>query len=352
MGFLIYSEALIPHYQEETRALYRYSNRANIEHLVSFLPNKLYDNATPANGIYITNFVDRINTAFQYQFVGEREADIKGSYKVFAEVEAYTGEKENYKTIWKKLFPIITETSFEKNASELSINEDIPLNLTSYDNFASEITEISRVNSQLKLTVIMDVNLQAITNHGLIEEKVSPSIVIPLNTNYFEIAKNIPADKETAIEETKEVKAPINKTMVTIYSVTLGLMIVALFCLIYLTVGTEKDEFTKTLNKIFKKHGSRLVALNTNLNETIDQYIKVREIEDLVRVADEIGKPIMYKYSVIPQEITMFYVSEENSVYLFNLKDYIESLEKERALREKKKINKQEAKGKGDNLPS
>ncbi len=97
----------------------------------------------------------------------------------------------------------------------------------------------------------------------------------------------------------------------------------------------------KTLNKIFKKHGNRLVALKINI-EPAEQYINVRDIEDLVRIADEINKPIMYKYSSTPQEITRFYIIEENTLYLFDLKEYIDSLEKEKAmLIEKKKSIKQ-----------
>lgn len=341
MGTLIYYETMVPHYEEKKVALYRYSNKTNIDHQVSFLPNDLYDNAVPPNGIYITNFLDRINTTFQYQFVGEREANIEGSYKVVAEVEGYTGEKESYKTIWKKIFILVPETSFQNNTNEFSIREDIPINLASYSNFADKIIETSKVNSQLKLTVLMDVNLQANTSQGVVEERVSPSIIIPLNTNYFEITKLIPDDKVAAIEETRQVQLPVNRKLVIIYSIVLGLMIISLFCLIYLTVGVEKDLFIKTLNKIFKKHGNRLVALKINI-EPAEQYINVRDIEDLVRIADEINKPIMYKYSSTPQEITRFYIIEENTLYLFDLKEYIDSLEKEKAmLIEKKKSIKQ-----------
>lgn len=350
MGTLIYYETMVPHYEEKKVALYRYSNKTNIDHQVSFLPNDLYDDAAPPNGIYITNFLDRINTTFQYQFVGEREANIEGSYKVVAEVEGYTGEKESYKTIWKKLFTLVPETSLQNNTNELSISEDYSINLASYSNFANEIIENSKINSQLKLTVFMDVNLQANTTHGVVEERVCPSIIIPLNTNYFEFIKIIPEAKEAAIEETRQVQLPINGKLVIIYSIVFGLMIISLFCLIYLTVGINTDPFIKALNKIFKKHGSRLVALNTNIKETVEQYINVRDIEDLVRIADEIGKPIMYKYSTIPEEITHFYVCGESTLYVFNFQDHIKTLNKEKAMKIEKRKNKKQNKEEDKNI--
>ena len=97
-----------------------------------------------------------------------------------------------------------------------------------------------------------------------------------------------------------------------------------------LTVGTEKDNFTKSLNKIFKKHGSRLVALNSSIPESFKDYNNVKAIDDLVRIADEIGKPIMYKYSAAPKEITQFYVWDENQLFIFDLNEAIKKMEMEK----------------------
>ena len=120
-----------------------------------------------------------------------------------AEVERVILGKRVIKPFGKN-FILVPETSFQNNTNEFSIREDIPINLASYSNFADKIIETSKVNSQLKLTVLMDVNLQANTSQGVVEERVSPSIIIPLNTNYFEITKLIPDDKVAAIEETRQ----------------------------------------------------------------------------------------------------------------------------------------------------
>lgn len=331
MAVLIYYEYRIPHYQEEKIALYKYFIKSDINPQVSYFPNLLYDAENPPVGsIYITNFTNVINTSFQYQFFGEQTANISGNYQINAEVEGYTGEKETYKTIWKKIFILLPETSFQENNNKLTIQEEIPIKLEDFNNFANKVAEVSKVNSQVKLTVYMDVSLNAQTQHGIIEERANSTMVIPLNTNYFEITKNIPPEKQSAIEETRQVQLPVNKNLIIIYSVVFGIMLILLLCTIFLTVGTEKDNFTKSLNKIFKKHGSRLVALNSSIPESFKDYNNVKAIDDLVRIADEIGKPIMYKYSAAPKEITQFYVWDENQLFIFDLNEAIKKMEMEK----------------------
>jgi len=349
MAVLLYYECKVPHFQDEKIALYKYNSKADINTRISFLPNNLYDPEAPViHGVYLTNLVNRINTIFQYQFYGERAANINGVYKVTAEVEGYTGEKETYKTIWKKSFMLIPETSFEEYNDKLNIQEEISVNLADYKNFVNQIEEVSKVNCPVKLTVYMDVSLKAQTQHGIIEERVNPSMVIPLNTGYFEITKNIPPEKQSAIEETRQVQLPVNKNLIIIYSGVLGIMLILLLCTVFLTVGTEKDSFTKALNKIFKKHGSRLVALNSNIPGSLKDYNKVKSIDDLVRIADEIGKPIMYKYSAEPKEITHFYVWDENQLFLFDLKEAVKKMEEEKLQKGiKKSIVKREKDIKG-----
>lgn len=350
MSILLYFEYKIPSFQEEKVSLYGYNNKADIDYTISFKPNMLYDEGISAAGeIYLTSYVETINTLFRYQFSGEREGRITGNYKIIAEVEGYTGEKETYKTIWKKLFTLVPETSIEEYNKRLLIERELPLNLNTYNNFAELIKNDSKVSSQVKLTVFMDVDLDVETDKGTVKEKLSPSITIPLNTNYFEITKNIPPEKQSAIEETRQVQLPVNKNLIVIYSVVLGLMLILILCTIFLTVGTEKDSFIKALNKIFKKHGSRLVALNSNIPGSFKDYNKVKAIDDLVRIADEIGKPIMYKYSADPKEITQFYVWDENQLFIFDLLEAVKKMEMEKPQKpiKKPKIKREKEKASG-----
>jgi hypothetical protein len=123
-----------------------------------------------------------------------------------------------------------------------------------------------------------------------------------------------------AIERVQQVRRPVDEKLLIIICAGIGILIVTL--LIFLLFGTksaEVDIFVKKLKKIFKKHGTRLVALNSEIIGGEVFQNKVRRMEDLVRVSDELGKPIVYKHSENYKENSKFWVIDENRYYLFEL---------------------------------
>jgi hypothetical protein len=170
----------------------------------------------------------------------------------------------------------------------------------------------------------MNIDLTGITDKGPIEKSISPSLIIPLDVDMFEITEENIVDQTEAIEEIKQVQKPINKNLIIIYGIILVFLIIALIILIFFTkLACEKNPLEKELSRIFKKYGDRLVALNSDISITNSK--NVNSIEDLVKIADEIERPIVYKYCE-NKEINKFYVSDVNEMFLLDLK-YLDNSE-------------------------
>jgi len=169
--------------------------------------------------------------------------------------------------------------------------------------------------------VLMNINLDASTEKGPIKETLSPGVIIPLNTKYFEIQKSQTGEKPGKIEATQKVPLPVDRMTVVVYSISLGVLLLALIYLAFFTITVEKSPLIKALDRIFKKHGSRLVALNSEITSGTPNLFKVKSIDDLVRAADEIGKPIIYRYSTNVREINRFYVFDDSITFIFDVKD-------------------------------
>ena len=164
----------------------------------------------------------------------------------------------------------------------------------------------------------MNVNLNVNINKKYAEEFISPDLVIPLDVAMFEITGNNIEDNPGAIEETIQVKLPANKSLILTYGIILAVLITSLIILIFFTERlSDKSLLERELDKIFKKHGDRLVALNSNIN--VKNPMVVKSIEDLVRVSDEAGKPVLYRYSDDYNEINKFYVTDENETFVLDL---------------------------------
>ncbi len=326
ISFLLYKGIKDPGFEEQKKPVYSYNNKASINYKVFVKPNNLYEkNPLDEGKIYITEFVDYINTTFNYEFTGERNADLNGSYTILGKIQGFTGEAEKLVNIWEKNYVIVPEKNFNFKDSSKSIKEELRLDINQYNAFVKEIVESSKINCQTNLSIVMNINLKGDTDKGPIEELISPSLIIPLNTSMFQIGGNTNIEKTGAIEEIIEVPLPINKKQVTIFGVILGILLIGLIYILLFTkaILSIKDPLEKTLKQIFKKHGDRFVALNSNSSIIGTNTNLVKSIEDLVRIADEIGKPILYKYSPNYNEIKRFYVIDREDIYVLDINESI-----------------------------
>lgn len=339
--FLLNKTVKHPGVKEEKVSLYTYNQTANVNYKVFLKPNPLYSEETlDERKIYITKFVNYIDTSLKYQFSGDRKVDVKGDYNITATVEGYVGEGETYKIIWKKEYLLLPKKEYSFNDKKASINENIKLNIDEYNNFVKKIIEETGININVKLVVAMNVNQKVNTDKGLIEETISPVVEIPLNKDYFEIAGNLSQEKPGTIEETKQVQLPVDENKVIMYKIILGILFILLIFMIFFTKAKPMlNPHEKMIKRIFKKHGDRLVALNNVIENTHEKHSEVKSIDDLVRIADEIEKPIMYKHSLDYKEISKFYVYDDKQIYIFDLAKIIIDKNLDNSKKDKSKNN-------------
>lgn len=323
ISYLLFNEINNPGVEEQEKSIYEYSNKATANYKVHLKPNNLYKGTTMEEGqMYITEFVDQISTNFNYNLTGESPAEITGKYSVSAQVSGFINEGEKKINVWVKDFPLIVNKNIISSDGTLTIKENIKLNLNEYNTFVTEIKEASKLTVQSVLTLKMDVEVKGTTEKGTFEEMVSPNLTIPLNVSMFEISGNSNVDNPGSIDETIMVQLPVDKKQVILYGVILGILcVLAIFMLVFTKGITAIDPLEKELKKIIKKHGDRLVALIYDIDVTSNR--SVRSFEDLVRISDEMGKPILYKYNENFREIEKFYVTNEDEIYMFDLKDFL-----------------------------
>lgn len=316
---LLYRGTLCPGFEEKKVPLYSYKNRTAIDYMVYFKPNILYEECSPSeNNIFITNFVDYIQPSFFYEFTGEQTADISGNYEINAVMEGYVTENDKHKTIWEKKYNLIPKESFKVKDRKISITKKIPIKLEEYSSFVTQLIEESKAGSQVKLTVSMNVNLNVITDKGLIKEQFTPTMIIPLNVAYFEIVKSKTEEKAGAVEEAKMVQVPPDKVLLIIFGIALFISLAALSYLMFFTKPAPKaDPLVSNLKRILKNHGSRLVALTHDIADGNATCYNVKSFDDIIKIADEVEKPILYKYNSDLRGITSFCVADGAVMYVY-----------------------------------
>lgn len=322
--FVLYGN---PGSKKENVALYNYSQQDNIAYSVALKPNSLYNSSSLGEGmVYLSPLVDGISATFHYQYKGEREAELKGDYEIFGIAEGYQGVKETYKTLWTKRYVLQAKTSFSDKNKDLALTRQIPIAFNDYRDYAGNLAKDLNLTFNSKLTVYMVVHLQAVTDNGTINETLSPNLVIPLNPPYFEITKNVTGMKTGAIRRTEEIKLPVNKQIVFICGSVIALAAAALIYVLLFTSGTKpQDPAAKRARQIFSKYGNRMVALSDGLPATYGSRYRLNSLEDLIRLSDETGRPVLYEYQEDMKNIKEFSLVDQNVLYSWHLKEDAES---------------------------
>ncbi|MCO1600937.1 DUF5305 family protein [Desulfosporosinus nitroreducens] len=309
-----------PGFNENMVPLYSYESQGKVNYEVTLKPNSLYDKKSLGEDqVYLSNLVDFIDTTYSYNFTGERVAEVKGNYEIVAVIEGYIGEGDRLTTLWRKEIPVLANNNFSIKDKTFSITKKMSLKLQDFNDIVQKISEESKVTAQTKVTASMNVVFDAKTDKGEIKKTSESSIEIPLAGSYFMINKKQGENLSEAIEEVKLVPRAVDTKLLTLGGTGIGIVVVALLILIFKTQSVEENVFDSKLKKIFKRHGTRLVALSSEIAPKSELQSRVRSMEDLVKISDELLKPIVYKHSDNDKENSKFWVIDEDRFYFFQL---------------------------------
>lgn len=319
--YLLYS-TMNKKFIEQKIPAYSYNNSAKVSYSVSLLPNILYSEKNLAEGkTYITDYIDSINTKLNYEFKGDGPAEITGKYSVVAMVEGLLAREKDSKILWTKEYILQPETSFSGSGNTATLNKDMAIRINQYNSFVQQVMEATKINFDSKLTIKWIVTIESKTDKGVIKEELTPAMEIPLNSKFFEIGGNLATEKKGAVEENVMVISPVYQNKLIISYSLIGIcVLVLLFLLIFTSSKGTDDPLEKQLKQIFKLHGDRMVALSSELDASTEKLIQVKTIDDLIRISDDVGKPILYSNRTGSGNLKKFYVIDEKLVYTLCLK--------------------------------
>jgi len=174
-----------------------------------------------------------------------------------------------------------------------------------------------------KLIITASVFVTGSTTTDTFYGSLSPTLEIPLNVNLIDIQTPLTQSQSDKIEKTKTITLKTSNQQLIIYIITtvLSSILLALFLVLTKNKTQTTDELAKTVKKIRKKYGEWIVDID-NLPSSIDkQVLTVKTLDDLVKISEELGKPVMHYTSVTPNpgERHIFYVIDEDTHYKYVL---------------------------------
>jgi len=174
-------------------------------------------------------------------------------------------------------------------------------------------------------TLIMKCNIDitAKTNNGTIYDSFVPSLNIPLRTNIIEINgnENLTQYESGVLEETQEIfqQTSIEQSIYWGLAAVVFLVVLAAFIMFTKSDKATISKTQKQAKKILKKYGEWIVETTSKPIDAANM-ISVKTMDDLVKISEELGKPIIHYNPENPNdEHHIFYVLDDPTVYEYIL---------------------------------
>lgn len=301
----------------ETVVIYSYTQSDTFDVTINLKNNSVYNKNTIKAGqeTIFKKIVDSIDASFTYNYRGDEAAETNGEYYLSAQVTT---------DLWEKDFIIVSKSSFNSSKNTAGFDIDFPINLTFYENVVTDIdAEIGINSNNPTLNIKCNVAVSSQTSKGAIYDSFSHSINVSLGGNIIEFGGAfqpstigfITGEEEIFLQDVVD-----NRNMWSVSSVFIVVILLG-FVIVTETRFEKVSKIEKMLNKIKKKYGDWIVEIGNPPIADKTKTIPIKSMEDLVKMSEELGKPVMYyQSSMLPGESHVFYVIDESMRYEYILK--------------------------------
>ena len=312
----IYYTYQFPMYKTQTTTLCTYQHMGKYDYIAQLKPNIIYGNKTtltPNEGTLYTAIVKQINLTFTYVFnCNPKPEKTTINHQITIQVES-PGR-------WtKKLSDAETQETFELCNS---LNFSMQINCTKIRELVDSIDkETGTRSSTYSIQIKPEIHVTANVATRTINEIFTPGLTIAFKSeaekgNYIDI-ENLNQIKPGAITETRRVFLPWVQTQRTATYmatalITIALIISAFLCIRY-KPPVPPEKMIEKLTAPYKE----LIAETTQKPPETETTIEVETIEDLVKIAEILAKPILH---VSFNKTNLFYVLDMDIKYQFKVK--------------------------------
>lgn len=304
------------------REIYHYTNKFNYNYVVNLIENQFIPTTTfeMSQEAYVTDLIDNVNMNLNYIYESSNDSTINYNYQIVGKLSAvYTKDGIEYK-IWEKediLKPLVADA---KVANAININENIILDLKPHNALVREFEDQLEMSVTANYTVMLKVNTNTIVEEVEVQNEYIPLITVDLGKKVTTISG------ENNLEKTEYIsKEYSEREKISIPSLIINIVIFVVSISLLGMVGKRpssnivRNEYRQELNRILRLCQDKIVQVSQNPNLDKENIIDVTDFGEIIKVSEELFKPILYWY-IDEEEEAQFSVISNNVVYRYILR--------------------------------
>lgn len=300
-----------------SRAVFEYEQNARMDYTVGLHPNPLYDREELGPGIaYFLNLITDIRVHATYSLRTDRPIPVECVYKLTGTLRVYDLATKEGVVIWSKPYTLIEDRATHAEGGQVTLGDTIAIDVHSYLPVLTQIEELTEVKPA-RAMLTLEWQTRALTTEGIpIGEGTVTTLEIPVGAKCFTIAGE-PTAKDKGSFTVADVRTdPRVIAERRTWGIALALSAAFLWCFVTFTTVSLTEKKVQAVNAALKKAGSRLVRSLTP-EPPGDTVIDLSSIDDLLRVADELGKPVVLIAQSEEGGANLFFVMDGETRYQF-----------------------------------
>ena len=308
----------------EDKEVYEYTNRFSSNYEVNIKSNPFIEgNKMPAGQTYISDLVSSldVNLNYVYSDLSENEIPVKYNYKIDAIMKAtYEANDKEYEVL-NKVENLKTVQEQEATSKNLIINDSVNVVYSKYHEILKEFKQTLGMNVDANLYVILTVNTTANVNSKEVRNEYKSDYKINIGgkiaTVEGKLNDSTSSSVSSKVETEKKVELDLPKLVCSSIAVIIGVVIIY-----FVTQRTQKlnvigNKYKEELNRILKSCQDRIVIVENQVDTDIDNTIIVSQFEELIKLSEELYKPILCwkekdkdetRFSVISNRVRYVYI--------------------------------------------
>jgi len=315
----------------QTRNYVDYEQSGDVSYKVYLHDNDIYqqDYLNMGNR-YITSLVDNIEFTFNYNKIFSRSVNGYYSYEVVASLIAYKDKmndevlNNSYILLDKK-----TEILNKNDLNNIDINQEIIIDFDKYKDALNGFIHMYEIDlsGYLKLSFLIDENLNFSGIKDVIEDKEIINVIIPLSYDTFRVdITNNNINKNSSYEDFSN-KERVNYIFLVFGALAISIMMAFMTLVIrnIIILSKNQSKYDKELKKIFKEYNDILVGVKRFYNKKKYNLIYVDSFKELIDVYNKNGNPITYREVKKGNEM-IFLITDDDNAWIYRM---INDIEKE-----------------------
>jgi hypothetical protein len=311
------------------------------DYTILLKPNTVYGTQELGPGLtYFDALVEGMEARFSYTFTTDTPARIEGWYEVFADLAV--GE------LPAQRFLLVARTPFQQGVDGTAVYQGaassaptalpgqgaaariavaLPVDRKAYqrrvEQLLAEAGVRARPDSSGTITYTARVEATAATGTGSTTQTLEPSLTVPLGGETFTVAGAPALNKSGTVRLPQE--QPVPGVKARRYTLPLATLAAVLLPLGFLRATTaaipnQEDPLARQARRLRRRYAKRIAQAAPGHSPLPGaEAVSVAGMADLVRVSEELLKPIVYAAPAPPGGSHLFYVLDGATRYEFRL---------------------------------